>query len=136
VLLLDSTHRPKALGEWMKKHRDYDTMPDLSMQIDDFSTDWWQWWEILRPEWRGDGLDFSCNIPEGASWAEICKGGPMLHPGIRTEIIIYFRAPNRSCESFSYVYRPSLCLRNITMPTYSHVHMFTYSRSFISDSGN
>jgi hypothetical protein len=61
----------------------------------------------------------------------------LLYPGIRTEIIIYFGALNRSCESFSYyVYGPSLCLRNITMPTYSHVHMFTYSRSFISDSGN
>jgi hypothetical protein len=60
----------------MKKHRDYDAMPDLSMQIDDFSTDWWQWWEILQPEWRGDGPDFSRDIPEDASWTEICKGGP------------------------------------------------------------
>jgi hypothetical protein len=61
----------------------------------------------------------------------------LSYPGIRTEIIIYFGAPNRSCESFSYyVYGPSLCLWNITMPTYSHVHMFTYSHSFISDSGN
>ena len=65
------------------------------------------------------------------------EGETVSYPGIRTQIIIYFGAPNRSCESFSYyAYGPSLCLRNITMPTYSHVHMFTYSRSFISDSGN
>src|SRR6202789_109746 len=65
------------------------------------------------------------------------KRGILSYPGIRTQIIIYFGVPNRSCESFSYyVYGPSLCLRIITMPTYSHVHMFTYSRSFISDSGN
>ena len=60
----------------MKKHRDYDIMPDLLMDIDDFATDWWQWWEILQPDWRGDGLDFLRDIPEGASWAEIRKGGP------------------------------------------------------------
>ena len=36
-------------------------------------------------------------------------------PEIRTEIIIYFGAPNWSCESFSYyVYGPSLCLRTPT----------------------
>jgi hypothetical protein len=39
----------------------------------------------------------------------------MLYPGIRTKIIIYFGAPNRSCESFSYyAYGPSLCLRTPT----------------------
>jgi hypothetical protein len=54
---------------------------------------------------------------------------------IRTEIIIYFGVPNWSCESFAYYdYGPSLCLQNITMPTYSHVHMFTYPRCFISNS--
>ena len=59
----------------MKKHRDYDAMPDLSMQIDNFSTDWWQWWEVLQPEWRGDGLYFSHDILGGVSWAKIHKGG-------------------------------------------------------------
>ena len=54
---------------------------------------------------------------------------------IRTEIIIYFGVPNWSCESFAYYdYGPSLCLQNITMPMYSHVHMFTYPRCFISNS--
>ena len=76
ALLLDLTHHLKALGEWMKKHCNYNAMPDLSMQIDDFSTDWWQWWKNLQPEWRGDGPDFSHDIPEDVSWAEICKGGP------------------------------------------------------------
>jgi hypothetical protein len=46
------------------------------MQIDEFSTDWWQWWKILQPEWRGDGLDFLHDILEDMSWAEIRKGGP------------------------------------------------------------
>ena len=32
--------------------------------------------EILQPEWRGDGPNFSRDIPGDASWDEICKGGP------------------------------------------------------------
>ena len=50
--------------------------------------------------------------------------GDCYIPEIQTEIIIYFGVPNQSYESFSYYdYGPSLCLRNITMPTYSHTHM-------------
>src|ERR1700733_852042 len=66
----------KALGKWMKKHHNYNATPDLSMQIDDFSTDWWHWWEIHQPEWRSNRLDFLHDILEDASWAEICEGGP------------------------------------------------------------
>ena len=43
------------------------------------------------------------------------KRGILLYPGIRTEIVIYFGAPNRSCESFSYyAYGILLCLRTLT----------------------
>ncbi|KAI0054924.1 hypothetical protein BV25DRAFT_1764828, partial [Artomyces pyxidatus] len=75
---LDVKKRPAAIGEWIKRHRDYAKMPTIK-DASQFGASWREWWSSLQPAWRrsSDGDDWPMKRSgDSASWVELAKGGP------------------------------------------------------------
>lgn len=59
-------------------------MPDISQNVDEFASGWWDWYISLQPEWRikqtdAKGTALIKQKPEDADcseWGDIKKGGP------------------------------------------------------------
>jgi hypothetical protein len=65
--------RPDEINTWLKHGRKLHAVPKVSLE--EFSAAWKKWWAHLQPEWRGEGPDFSYDLPEDAQWPELQKGG-------------------------------------------------------------
>lgn len=59
----------------MKRHRNYDDMPDVTDTVKEFGEAWWKWWIGLQPDWR-EGSELVMEPPEEFDWGELEKGGP------------------------------------------------------------
>jgi hypothetical protein len=76
AVLIDKTKRLEELNTWLKNGRKMNLVPDISDNVATFGDAWMQWWSSLQPEWRGDGPNFSHDIPKsGGGWQELRKGG-------------------------------------------------------------
>ena len=83
---LSSKGQPDAIHNWLKCHCNLDDMPDVTHFVDDFATQWEEWYMHLQPDWRldthsedasGSGISLSQDPPEDAiisDWQDIKKG--------------------------------------------------------------
>ena len=74
---LDKTGHPDQVTIWIKDHRKFDVMPDVSDNLDQFAESWSRWWLRLQPDWRssenGPLIEDFLDDPD---FPELEKGGP------------------------------------------------------------
>ena len=77
AVLIDNTKRPEEVNAWIKSGRKMNLLPNISSDnVATFGDAWMQWWSSLQPGWRGEGPNFSRDIPKGGGgWQELRKGG-------------------------------------------------------------
>lgn len=77
--MLTKDHRPDEIHEWFQHGRKWNAMPDIGADlIENYSSQWWQWWTSLQPDWRGqDSSALLWDAPASGEidWSATRKGG-------------------------------------------------------------
>ncbi|KAL0566190.1 SERTA domain-containing protein 3 [Marasmius crinis-equi] len=75
---LSAKGRPTWVTEWIQRGRS-PTYLKPNHDVYKFLEDWWKWWKLLQPDWRGFNdagrLYLPEEYPEGGSWDTLRVGG-------------------------------------------------------------